>query len=49
MILLLYFIPPILAMFIRPRCAIFGRVWLFNLVSLFLWPVLIFMIPIQTR
>jgi hypothetical protein len=42
---LLYFAPPIVAMFIRPRMAICGRVWLFNLVSLFAWPVLILIIP----
>lgn len=46
---LLYFVPPIVAMFIRPQCVIYGRVWLFNLVSLFFWPVLMFLMPLRTN
>jgi hypothetical protein len=41
----LYFLPPIGAMFIRPQMAIHNRVWLFNLVSLFFWPILMLFIP----
>lgn len=46
---LLYFVPPITGMLVRPRLAIYGRVWLFNLVSLFAWPILILLIPWRTR
>lgn len=41
----LYFLPPVGAMFVRPQMVICGRVWLFNLVSLFFWPILIWFIP----
>lgn len=46
---LLYFVPPIGAMFIKPQCAIYGRIWLFNLVSLFFWPILMCMMPLRTN
>ena len=45
----LYFVPPIGAMFVGPQMAIYNRVWLFNLVSLFFWPVLIWFIPTTYR
>ncbi|WP_022722884.1 hypothetical protein [Rhodopseudomonas sp. B29] len=45
--LLLYFAPPVAAMFFAPSYQMFGRVWLFNLVSLFAWPVLALMIPME--
>jgi hypothetical protein len=41
----LYFLPPIGAMVTGPTCVLLGRVWLFNLVSLFFWPVLMWFIP----
>ena len=43
--LFLYFLPPIGAMFFGPTMVICNRVWLFNLVSLFFWPILMFFIP----
>jgi len=46
---LLYFAPPIGAMFVKPQCQIYGRVWLFNLVSLFFWPILMCMMPLRTN
>jgi hypothetical protein len=46
---LLYFVPPITGMLIRPRLAVWGRVWLFNLVSLFAWPILMLFLPWRTR
>jgi len=46
---LLYFLPPLTAMLIRPRLAMYGRVWLFNLVFLFAWPILMLFIPWRTR
>ncbi|WP_315731705.1 MULTISPECIES: hypothetical protein [unclassified Bradyrhizobium] len=46
---LFYFVPPIGAMFIKPQCAIYNRVWLFNLVSLFFWPILMLMMPWRTN
>lgn len=45
---LLYFVPPIGAMFVKPQMCIHGRVWLFNLVSLFFWPILLLFIPWRT-
>jgi hypothetical protein len=47
--LFLYFAPPIASMFITPQMAIHGRVWLFNLVWLFAWPILILFLPLRTR
>lgn len=44
---LLYFVPPVVAMFVAPSYQIFGRVWLFNLVSLFAWPVFMLIIPTE--
>lgn len=43
--LAIYFAVPIGAMFTGPTFAIRGRVWLFNLVSLFFWPILVLFIP----
>jgi hypothetical protein len=45
----LYFLPPIGAMFVGPQMAIYNKVWLFNLVSLFFWPILIWFIPSTYR
>lgn len=42
---LLYFGPPIGAMFVAPTMVICNRVWLFHLVSLFFWPILMCFIP----
>jgi hypothetical protein len=46
---LLYFLPPITGMFIQPRFALWGRVWLFNLVLLFAWPILMLFLPWRNR
>lgn len=45
----LYFAVPIGAMFTGPTFEIKGRVWLFNLVSLFFWPILMLFIPRTCR
>lgn len=45
----LYFLPPIGAMFVGQSMGICNRVWLFNLVSLFFWPILIWFIPSTYR
>jgi hypothetical protein len=47
---LLYFAPPLGGMLVAPRSfAMFGRVWLFNLVALFFWPILMLFLPWRNR
>jgi hypothetical protein len=45
----IYFAIPIGAMFTGPTFVLFGRVWLFNLVSLFFWPILMLFLPWRYR
>lgn len=47
--LFFYFVPPFVAMCTGETFAIYGRVWLFNLVMLFFWPVLIWFLPWSYR
>jgi hypothetical protein len=47
-LVIIYFLPPIIAMFVAPQMEVFGRVWLFNLLSLFLWPVFLLLLPWRT-
>lgn len=44
-ILFCYFAPPLFAMCVGETFALWGSVWLFNLVMLFFWPVLIWFLP----
>lgn len=47
--LIFYFVPPVLSLFVGPSFVMFGRVWLFNVMWVFFWPILILLIPWRCR
>jgi hypothetical protein len=45
LLLVLYFIPPLIGLAVGPSMELWGRVWLFNVVYMLFWPLLFLLLP----